>query len=65
MAGGMHGRGCACQEGMCGRGLHAGEMAIEVSSMHPTGMHSCSNLISQRRLIPLIHFGMHSDIFIG
>ena len=48
--GGMHGRGCASQGacmagGMCGRAVCvvgvAGEMAIAVGSMHPTGMHSC------------------------
>ena len=45
----MHGIGCVWQ-GVCmhGRGacvslgMYAGEMATEVDSMHPTGMHSCS-----------------------
>ena len=35
MAGGMHGRGCVCQRGMC-----AGEMATEAGGTHPTGIHS-------------------------
>ena len=45
--GGMHGRGCmwwghAWHGGMHGRGeCVAGEMAIAVGSIHPTGMHSC------------------------
>ena len=51
VVGGMHGRGGACMAvGVCGRGvcMHgrgacvAREMATEVRSMHPTGMHSCS-----------------------
>ena len=33
---GLHGRGMHGKEGM-----HAGEMATEVSGAHPTGMHSC------------------------
>ena len=42
LAGGMHGGGCAWWVAcMVGRVCVAGEMAIAVGSMHPTGMHSC------------------------
>ena len=40
--GGVHGSGHTWQEG----GMCAGEMAIEAGGAHPTGMHSCSLLLS-------------------
>ena len=59
MAGDVHGRGhvwqgCAQQGGICGRGGMLGrgacmqEMATEVGSMHPTGIHSCFSMILHR-----------------
>ena len=58
---GMHGRGCAQQGGMCSRGeacmvgamrgggMHAGEMVTEAGGRHPTGKHSCFNVIFLNR----------------
>ena len=49
MAEGMHGRGaCMVEGGMCGgRGTcMVREMATAADSMHPTGMHSCSAMVT-------------------
>ena len=61
MAGGMHGRGACMTGGMCARrhawqhtwqghawwGVYvAGEMATPADSMHPTGIHSYTLLLT-------------------
>ena len=55
MAGGMLGRGHAWQRGAYmakGACVHVGETATEAGSTHPTGMHSCSKVIS---VFPIFH----------
>ena len=45
--GGVHGKGCAWQVEACVAGAcMAGKMATAAGGMHPTGMHSCSQLVS-------------------
>ena len=53
VAGGKHATGMCMARGVHGRGRHvwqgacmAGEMATAAGGMHPTGMHSCSRLVS-------------------
>ena len=53
--GGMLGRGHAWQRGAYmakGACVHVGETATEAGSTHPTGMHSCSKVIS---VFPIFH----------
>ena len=53
--GGMLGRGHAWQRGAYmakGACMHVGETATEAGSTHPTGMHSCSKVIS---VFPIFH----------
>ena len=45
VTGGVHGGGHAAGWHVWWEGMHAGKIATEAGSMHPTGMHSCKHCV--------------------